>query len=365
MTVKSASEVLSILDQREAYENNIQIKLAQIDRFIDGVDRTASRAGLTKSAYMSMWTTIAGNIEKRAVSELEALQAKQKEILGRPTALGTAKQMASDFIDPENLAVGPKIVGKALDTGAQAVGKGVVAGGKAVERGAQTYGDAYGRGVSGIERVLGETLGNRPSAELVGNSARLADLTAKERTRQGYESAYDKATSGANIAPDALANKSMDIGRAPGGLSDAAPKSTSQAPIKTSVPAGPSAISKPEIPGTAEVTGPNIGEDISKSPSRTHVGPLVDAAAGPKGPMGGVDWGQGRTWGKAGVGALVGALLAAAGTAVGSGDEKGRKHYLRNMLLAAIAGGAATPYLRNVLPGGMGKLMGGTPTAAA
>lgn len=66
MTVKSASEVFSILDQRDTYENTVQAKVAEIDKFIAGVEYTAKQAGLSEEAYAHMWGAIIGSMEKQA-----------------------------------------------------------------------------------------------------------------------------------------------------------------------------------------------------------------------------------------------------------------------------------------------------------
>jgi len=89
MTVKSASEVLTVLDQYEAYDNQTQLKLAELDRFIAGVEVTAKQAGLSRQAYAHMW----GNIV--AVFEKSALDLKDNPLDKKPILPGGSKLPAT------------------------------------------------------------------------------------------------------------------------------------------------------------------------------------------------------------------------------------------------------------------------------
>ena len=94
-----------------------------------------------------------------------------------------------------------------------------------------------------------------------------------------------------------------------------------------------------------------------EAPTVGALAPTTAATTAPpetgKRPMNPVNWGSGNTWGKALGGAAIGGLGSLLATGLmGNRDAQGNKHYIRNALLGALAGGVGAPYLSKWMAAG-------------
>ena len=295
MTVKSAAEVLAILDQHDVFEKESAARqLAVVDGFIDGVETLAKQAGLTRQGHAKMWVNIIGQLEKSA--------APNQLYGGDNSTHGVSPEQQLRTL--QKTKINPV---KPLPTG---VAGNTLSGLPAV------LGEQIAKGVS-----LPSQLSGGSSSGAVADALKAKALVNQIKAKQPTPAAIDENTAGLSVDDKSMSDK----------------------------PVYDAGTGEPKAPANAGDVQSKWRADQADADKFTQEN-LTNFANGPQK----IPGSGGYNWGAPAGGAIAGSLAAALMTALGSGDEQGKKHYLRNILLGLVGGGvagAAYPHIRNAFTG--------------